>query len=150
MFLNSGLEKFEDDDSTSTKIGSGVSGRTGDPVFDTQFRVRCSDEYLARRLVSRRFVAQMLGLHEKFLSGRRPLSVALQSDKLLAKVSTARDQTTEFPLAPRDDHFENLKNFATQLAYLLDMIDCPSRRGHYCAPPLTDPSERNSRTRFLT
>ena len=26
---------------------------------------------------------------------------------------------------------------------------CPSRRGHYCAPPLADPSERNSRTRFL-
>ena len=181
MFLNSGLEKFEDDGGRSTKIGSGVSSRsgdldfdacrcektvrgrknlvhtfegvlievrfpsriggtafvstdnagahlprvrTGDPVFDTLFRVRCSDEYLARRLVSQRFVEQMLGLHEKFVSGQRPLSVALQSDKLLAKVGTARDQTTEFPLAPRDDHFENLKNYATRLAYLLDMVDC--------------------------
>ena len=32
----------------------------------------------------------------------------------------------------------------------LDPDNGPSRRGHYCAPPLTDPSERDSRTRFLT
>ena len=30
------------------------------------------------------------------------------------------------------------------------LVAGPSRRGHCCAPPLTDPSERNSRTRFLT
>ena len=32
---------------------------------------------------------------------------------------------------------------------ILGNAERPSRRGHYCAPPLADPSERNSRTRFL-
>ena len=43
---------------------------------------------------------------------------------------------------------ESFGNFTARQTMVV--IRRPSRRGHCCAPPLTDPSMQNCRTRFLT
>ena len=96
--------------------------RVGNPVFDVRYHVYSSAADETTRLFSERFVSHLLWMHEELFPADT-LSLVLQSDGLLVKVSRTLDQTTEFPLAPKDDHLRNLEDYAMKLSQLLDMVD---------------------------